>query len=240
MNLITKDSDIIIAGDSWGCGEWGWPNFPDIADCGILHKGLEEYLVEFGCTVKNVSKGGNSNLMSFMSLLEFNLRFQKNPPIVIWFQTDPFRDFIDTCHNNYKTTIHLFANKKLDEFLKIHDELLDINYERLNSFHVPIYCIGGLSKLNVSLMGKYSNLYPVIPSIIEMLTNEKQGIPYSNWIQTKGYNDEELFSEEIVDYVYGNCIGFFDKFYFYPDGQHPNRLAHKKIFDYLIDFKLPY
>ena len=52
---------IIIAGDSWGVGEW--------TDGQRTHRGLEQYLSDAGHIVINLSRGGMSN-MSIIDALD--------------------------------------------------------------------------------------------------------------------------------------------------------------------------
>jgi hypothetical protein len=240
MNLINKNSHIIIAGDSWGCGEWDWPNWPDTVPIEISHKGLEQYLIDFGCNVKNFSSGGASNLLACNSILPESVLYRHSlniSPIIIWFQTDPFRDF---GYFGYPADyLEIFKEPK-DKFFKIHDDLLDMTYARLNILRIPIYCIGGFSKLNLKLMKKYSYLVPVIPSVIEFLTDSTHSPTYSDWINLTDPSGNKVLSHDLVDFLYSEGLKWelLDKQWFWPDPFHPNRAGHKKIFDYLLNFKV--
>jgi len=47
---------IIIAGDSWGCGEWEETDtYPR-----VVHSGISQYLKDDGYKVLNVSRGGSN------------------------------------------------------------------------------------------------------------------------------------------------------------------------------------
>ena len=48
---------IVIIGDSWGCGEW---LFKD-GRYGVVHPGLEQYLVDAGHPVTNLSGSNKQN-----------------------------------------------------------------------------------------------------------------------------------------------------------------------------------
>jgi hypothetical protein len=227
MNLINAHSKILIIGDSWGCGEW---EMSDAKVYSVVHPGLELYLKEYGCDVTNISAGDSSNHNIFNRLHE---HMQKNNSydVILWFQTDPLRSL-----RPYAANIEIFKKNK-EDFILAHDELLDSIYDKFNSMDLPIYCLGGTTKLNLTLLEKYPNLYPVIPSIIEMFGEAHVKIWPSDWIRTPQVL--ESLSHSTVDYLYSECNLNLSKEWFFPDGRHPNRKAHKKIFEYLIDFKVP-
>lgn len=226
MNLINKNSKILIIGDSWGCGEW------TLSDeyCAV-HPGLEFYLKEHGYNVNNLSQGGYSNSDIFNSLRD-HMAINNSYDVIIWFQTDPLRNFRPYRNEN----IGIFKKNK-EDFILACDELLDSIYAKFNSLDLPIYCLGGTTKLNLALLEKYPNLHPVIPSIIEMFGEEHIKIWPSGWI--KHPQVLKSLSRSLVDYLHSECELNLSQEWFFPDGRHPNRKAHKKIFEFLIDFKLP-
>jgi hypothetical protein len=92
-------SNILIAGDSWGCGEWphrsaGLPNGV------VLHKGLEQYFLDLGFPVTNLSVAGYSNKQSIDALINCtNLdQFDK----IYWIQTDPLREYSEEDFKIYR------------------------------------------------------------------------------------------------------------------------------------------
>lgn len=213
----------LIAGDSWGCGEWGSDPYE------VKHTGLQHFLEQSGHEVKNISKGGNSNSGTFI-LLENSLQAEPVPDYIIWFQTDPLRDLRP--YDNFKNIVtieHMQAISKVRLYL---------TYKKLNNLGVKIYCIGGLSKLNIKLMKDYKNLIPMIPSVKELCVPDHchSNIAFSDWIKfiSKEFQDfDELIS---IKHEFDN---FFEnpsnKVFFWPDGVHPNRYGHKIIFDKLCD-----
>jgi hypothetical protein len=236
MNLINKHSKVLLAGDSWGCGEWSW----DAKQ--IQHLGLELYLREYGCEVTNVSFPGCSNLYSITALKKQLV--DNTYDVILWIQTDPTRDI-----RPYEDNADKFA-LPIDDFLKLQDELIDKSYQSLNQLGPTIFCMGGCSKIKLPIINKYPNLNPIIPSIIEFFGCEDMPlwVPGSRWLHDLGIT----LSESIVDYMYENVTKweragehrfqldyYLDKKWFFPDGHHTNRHAHQKIFEYLIDFKLP-
>ena len=225
MNLINKDSKILIVGDSWGCGEWGLD--PHSKKYTVLHKGLEQYLIDFGCTVTNLSVGGCSNDSIFRTLKE---QIQFSYDVIIWFQTDPLRNL-----RPYLENLEIFKKEK-DDFILVHDELLDLTYKKFNSLNTPIYCLGGTTRLDLDLMKKYSNLHPVIPSIAEFFGDVQVRIWPSSWVQEFASKYEKIFTESLLNYLYSECNINLSVKWFYPDGGHPNRAAHEKIFECLKNY----
>lgn len=270
--------NILIAGDSWGCGEWStvqkfsipawtekyqglcgndWPRqvstkkefdqlpanirkeltrfgFPnwnvvhqDHIRQQILHPGLAQYLTEYGHNVVNISKGARSNSHAIEQIRAQDLgKFD----LIIWFQTDPFRDLCpyETFTVDY-TTYESLIDKQ--------NQLLLETYNQFNSFNKKILCLGGLSKLNLKLIQPFKNLVAAIPSIPELLLPDYQHaeIAFSDWytLIDRQFSlddlDKLLYNKQLQDSLIDH------KDLFWPDGFHPNKWAHKKIFEYLIN-----
>ena len=269
--------NILIAGDSWGCGEWsstrgfmlsawaekydtlrgndwpkqvstkkefdqlsvnirkeltrfGIPNWnvvhQDHIRQRVLHPGLAQYLTEYGHNVVNLSKGGESNSYAIEKIQAQDLsKFD----LIIWFQTDPFRDL-----HPYETfTVDYTTYKSL---IDKQNQLLLETYNQFNSFNKKILCLGGLSKLNLKLIQPFKNLVAAIPSIPELLLPDYQHaeIAFSDWytLIDRQFSlddlDKLLYNKQLQD----SLIDYKDLFW--PDGFHPNRVGHKKIFEYLI------
>lgn len=236
MNLINKGDRILIAGDSWGCGEW------KIFGGKISHPGLNLYFNEYGCPVTNISVPGCSNIDSINNIKTQLVDTEYD--VILWIQTDPIRDL-----RPYDQHQREFA-LEIEDFLKLRDELLINTYNDLNNLGPVIICLGGCSDIDIELISKFKNLNPVMPSIVEFFgcKNPPLWVPGSRWLSEGGIK----LSKSIVDYMYetdllweraGQYLFFvdftLDKKWFFPDGHHPNRDALKKIFEYLIDFKLP-
>lgn len=219
-------SNILIAGDSWGCGEW---LDPDIHGRNLLaHPGTEQFLKDDGHNVVNVSATGKSNKFVIGRLIDALKK--QNFDYIFWFQTDPLRDLFP----NYFHPLSVL--RTVDDFYQLGNSLLVSTYEELNSLEVPIHCIGGLGKLNLELMKDKHNLIPFIPCVVEFIIEGYVRYPlaFSDWIDNIPKEFEEL--DELVRLKYE-----YDKWYthepfktfFYPDGRHPNREAHKRIFEFI-------
>jgi hypothetical protein len=217
--------EILISGDSWGCGEWCWAeNNP------ISHKGIEQYFVNNNYFVKNTSRPGGSNDIS-VHKIKNNLN--KNYDAIVWFQTDPLRD------NGH--VILKKENLTYSDILNEQDRLLKNTYKKLNSFGVDILCIGGCSKINLELIQQYKNLKVVIPSVPELLINKytHPDIWYGNeWT----YNIKNNLDYDCVEKLYAAKVSIqaieHNIEFFHPDGRHPNRKGHWEIYQALLKFIL--
>lgn len=215
--MISPGDTIVIAGDSWGCGEWA------VVDkkYAVVHKGLEQYLIDYGCEVINVSVPGNSNIISANALKDAVSQF--NPSYCFWFQTDPMRDLRPYDPDTFPrrlSELHLTQYNKLVEVYKL-----------LSEIDMPVHCMGGTVKLNLHLLSAHDNLVPLIPSIIEMFGGPDIQCWVSEWIQHPNIKFTFEFIKEISQLPHK-----LPKKWFYPDGYHPNRLAHKQIFEYILAY----
>jgi hypothetical protein len=276
-------ANILIAGDSWGLGEWGWtenspeeneqiwqefyntikgadypPNPPTFTNWKnlpsfvlselktkfnflgnqtieyfttqenyrILHPGLEHYLTECGHRVTNISIPGGCNNHIINAIIS------KEPldifDVIFYFQTDPIRD------------LHPYTSFKKDfikyeQLISYQNSQLDLTYTQLNKFGTKIYMLGGCSKLNLSLLSKYENLISCIESIPEFLLPDYNHpeIWHSDWYD---FVDRRFDIDSLDKLVYNKNIQDSLANYrdlFWPDGHHPNRLGHKKVFEYI-------
>jgi hypothetical protein len=205
---------IIIGGDSWGCGEWG---YVDGKYC-VLHTGLEYYLRQDGHDVSNTSRGRSSNNESIR-------RIDEKCDITIWFQSDPLRDTIPRCDS-------------FSDVIQLNDSILLENYRFLNELGKKIHVIGGCSKINLQMISQFTNLYPIIESAIEFLYPlfQHPNIWISDFVWDDLYNSlnnsmlsELLERKKIVDSLHS---GEYAQ-YFQPDGRHPNRFGHYRLYEYI-------
>jgi hypothetical protein len=213
---------ILLAGDSWGVGEWGPERLPGRH---VSHLGLEQYLRNDGHDVDNVSIAGGCLQRIAKSLL--NTELEKYDYIFV-FVTDTFRSL--------GFDLKTFWSSK-DDIKKVkehHQNVLHSFLHELNSLNKKIVLLGALTKVTKKDVKGFKNLTVGISSIIELLipgytqheicfTETLQGIPRNI--------DKELF-----EYVWEQSFRWTelqDIPIFYPDGGHPNREGHKKIFIYL-------
>jgi hypothetical protein len=215
--MISPGDTILIAGDSWGCGEWSGTNNP----YHVTHLGLEHFLIEYGCSVINLSEAGSTNYTQ-AEKIKLELSHTK-PDVIIWFQTDPMRDLGSLDSNTFP--------KSLAEMKVVQQQRLDTVYEKLNNLRMPIYCIGGVTKLDETLLVKYNNLKPIIPSVIEMFGGTQPSCWISSWIQLDSLKVSDNLLTELEEVA---ATTFLPREWFFPDGVHPNRKAHYRIFEYIL------
>lgn len=218
--------NICIIGDSWSRGEFGWKD----QKYSRLHKGLEQFLKDSNYSVFNYGEGGASNLKLFNrvkneeDLTVFDL--------VLYFQTDPLRDYRENKFQGLFESIETFRRYQITAR---HN-----HYKRLNSLGVKIHLIGGCDRIDENDLIEYKNLKCFIPSIIKFISEdlEHPNIWASDWIEYVDRScDPELFKlihqqKMLQDKFYGNDKVVVE--FFQPDGQHPNRNAHYKIYEKVV------
>ena len=237
---------ITIAGDSWGCGEWSelerWEdhlgNNPDADSLkkdvdhpyGVSHLGLEQYLVDDGYEVTNLSEGGGTNL-STLNNLKSHLKERQD--YIFIFVTDTTRQFE---HRNQ------FWRKKFKykDYVERHRVLLRNFINELDSLDFgPIYLIGGLSKLD-NILTKYTKINVIVPSMLELV------IPDSTQFEfhfEKHIGGKSFYSPKDITYYLSKQLGnelykqqmSWEYFREHPAmlKDHPTRESHKILYDYI-------
>lgn len=235
---------ILLAGDSWGCGEWKVynPKLEASLDA-INHKGLEAYLINDNHDVKNVSVPGAS-----LKNIHYQVRKQGKKYLLggevdtdftpydatfvivtdtlrdidrgtIWDSAYSYQDYVDI-HNN-----------KLHEFISSLNMLNQKKYGQ-------IYLMGGLTKVTSDLV-KHTNLKIAIPSILELIVpNSKQhNVIFVHHLDTISKRNTNKKAVKKI-YAQNNLWNLYTKEpIMWPDGQHPNRQGHFKIYQYLKENK---
>ena len=237
--------NIIIAGDSWGCGEWSTSGNGQPGR--VLHKGLEQYFIDVGKQVYNCATGGFSNTNSIDALREALLT--QPPSTVFWIQSDPIRDLrpfwrLPESETPYKNLTEEIA--KHNGFESLCRSLISKHYQALNELGVEIHLIGGKRDIDVDLLEGLNNLKPTVPSWTHLLVGHIEKyqnlFPVSTMsdytvanIDLESYNIE--LRHRVVDEMHraSLCWGIYDEqMIFHPDGQHPNREGHRVLFDYIV------
>jgi hypothetical protein len=236
---------IIIAGDSWACGEWLNDRKENYR---ISHSGLTQYLLDLGYLVINLSQPGGSNINSAERVSDFlKVSAHLNVSHVFVFQTEWIRDMHD-CKD--KKQLDLDLTYGYQEF-KI--RLISRFYNSLSSIaqqtNVPIHIIGGCS--DTIWLDKFSKEYPGLNNICHSFTNllltdnhritdpvytimTNQNLEQIKVLkETISSNDLELLLIDIDKGKQRLLMWQQEKRFFWPDGVHPNRLGHKILFDFL-------
>lgn len=224
--------NICIFGDSWGVGEWG---FDANNKYTLFHLGITKFFIDQGHNAVNRAAAGSSNNMSLKFMRHENLDFYD---YVFWIQTDPLRDLRRESHISGQYTDEFHQLNTASTLIDKSNQLLDTTYRYLNQFDRPIYCIGGCSRLNIDLLKKYKNLTPLISSVPEFLYPEYNhpDIWHSDWLYSIEKNQLSLDNLDILlGYKQKQDLLYKEEYkeFFHPDGAHPNRFGHQRIFDYI-------
>lgn len=236
---------VIIAGDSWGCGEF-IPHTNHIA-----HGGTAEYLRAKGLDVRNLSMPGGSNLDACERVkhyLAYNLTEVPKILTILFWQTEFYRDICFLNTSDKDKEIRLGYKTFRDRFIaKPYYELSSISQQ----WFIPVYVLGGSG--DTSFYDDFDKDFPGVKIVCQSLVNYL--IRGSTLIQRpvhaefinglideflsiiKPYCSTQDLEQLIVDMDMGQhrmqqMASSPDLFW--PDGIHPNRLAHKKIFELLL------
>ena len=206
---------IVIIGDSWGCGEWNF--IPGVVGATITHTGLEQYLLDAGHLVTNLS-GSNKMNEEALEFLENYLDKNLAPKTVCWFVTCPLRTTTRYIYNDP----YDFGVSQLTTQFKYVDQLATKN-------NIKVYAFGGLCDLPDELMQQQlDNITIVIPSVSSLVIED---FPKSMFGDVKEFH--RIKSTEFALIVAGQVEQKYNAFQtskFFPDFGHPNREAHYKIF----------
>jgi lysophospholipase L1-like esterase len=239
---------IVIAGDSWGCGEWIRGDLRPGAATVIAHGGLAEYLSENGHTVHNLSKGGASNTFIHSAISKHlesqSLKSQELPDKIIVFQTTHTRDYKFRFDEDWT---------KVTEVNSLSDIWLSRFYSSLSNiaslYNIPVYLIGGLA--DTLWLDKMAEHYPGVTVACQSMVNliltgnhridppvfawwTKETLPLVAELKQTLPSDQmpALFDQFDLGIERQNLLLLHPE-YFFPDGTHPNRLGHKILYDLL-------
>jgi hypothetical protein len=254
MNLSSNDKPkIFIGGGSWSMGEWA-ENTPT-----IQHKGFEQYFSDDGFEVVNTSKTRTYHSAQ-IDILSNTLHNKFVSGDVIFFViTDPLLDIVqpELALLSYpkKDILRLPKfTKRIEEAGGIKN-LLELSqhqiYNKLNTvgkiLNTQIYCIGGSFNLNTEIMSNYTNLTPIVPSWITLLVGQDEAYKYLldnkefgiigtwniDYVDLTQYSNS--FSQRVVEEYnrYEKNKRILMAPTFNPDGNHPNRIAHRILYNYI-------
>jgi hypothetical protein len=235
---------IIIAGDSWGCGEWCNNS---ITGYRISHPGLTQYLSELGYLVINLSKPSGSNGHSADRVNDFlTVSTHLNISHVFVFQTEWTRDieFEDKEFPDRSFSTD-YLNFKMQFISRFYYKLSRISQQT----NIPIQLIGGCSDTIWS--DNFSQEYPGLSVCCQSFTNllltgnhrivdpvyalmtkksEKDIVYLKNNIDSK---DLQLLLDDIDQGNQRMVTWAQQKSFFWPDWVHANRTAHGILFEFL-------
>ena len=234
---------ILIGGDSWACGEWT----RDSTQKSIPHQGLSQYIKESGKPSLNLGLPGASNLSVAHKINAWLVRnYDQKIDRILLFQTDYGRDFPMAFQEDYDRIQH--ANVLADIMVaRYYYRLVEIATQH----NVKIYLVGGLSDtLSPELIkSRYAPLEVACQSMVNLLINDdhhikspvlslygRDHIPMIEKIK-KNLPEDQLpnLLKEIDRGLERESQIFSCPNLFWPDGYHPNRWGHKKLYDFLSD-----
>lgn len=216
---------ILLTGCSYACGEWQ----SDQNFFGNSHRGTEYYLKELGHKVTNTARPSGSNGAALDSIKSI----AKDYDLIIFFLTAMSRDigsYLDGRYVYYDKSLSAVDNCK---------KIADLVLKELNTISIPekTMVVGALYKIphnNYKFKLQFNGMDLLIPD------NE---FPqhYFNPHDFVGYHIRKQIDTETLKSQLPNCNDekFWDTFeknpyWYYPDGMHWNRQAHKKITDHIL------
>ena len=235
---------ILIAGDSWACGEW--------TNGVVSHGGVAQYLKEQGHQVLNLGKSGGSNLESVARIADFlavDNGFRLLVKFAIVFQTEWLRDALDLWNINEFRDLNY-------NYVELRTRVMSRFYVRLSETAmqtgVPIYVVGGCS--DTIWLDRFESEYPGVHIACQSWVNLM--ISGDHRTDRPVFNQFGPHTESLVNYAKSKLdaknlqvlLDDMDDTYdrdagwaklakqglCCDDGVHPNRHAHKQVFDYLL------
>jgi len=218
---------ILITGDSWGRGAWGFDKDGQYAN---VHPGLQAFMEQDGHEVTNVSRPGGHNQEACWNMIP---ELDKEHDIIIWIQADPLRDLMP---EDYDPIKHDFSS--YDDLINASRSLQAKAYEAFANTNRVIHCLGGGGKLDLDLMSAHPNLIALVPSITELVLDdyEHPRLWASDWIFLVDRQfDIASIEQLLVDKRRQDSLGIKSsyKHFFYPDGQHPNEKGWHVVYQHI-------
>lgn len=247
---------ILIAGDSWGCGEWsaGFP--PGLArrfhavvpkvPFVITHRGLQQFFEDDGMPVTNVCQSGGSNSMTVAALTRYFIAAgAARPHRVLVFQTEYDRDLLHSDH----TLDLVFLERNI---ITLGQRMIKDFYRDLaglcRRFTISIDIIGGCadalepqqvldqfpgcrvicqSMTNLMLWDEHHTERPVLSWYKQTTSRE-----LARHMKSRCDSDQDLgdLVEDLQQGMDREITLFQHPEWFYPNDVHPNRYAHHKLY----------
>ena len=248
FNLDNCKDLIIIAGDSWGVGEFSGEGESRLGSDKVSHSGLQHYFEEHNQTILNLSKPGGNNTESFLrcaNFIENNSQLQNQIKSIIVFQTEWVRDLMDSWH------LEECLEYSLEDLKSRWISRLYMRFSELSQkYNIPVYIIGGCSDTlwldNMHI--EYPGVQIVCQSLTNLLVNGDHRIEQPILVSCQYHllekivllkknkisnSDKLLLIDELTASEHRIKIWRSQRYWFYPDGIHPNREGYKKLFEHL-------
>ena len=207
----------VIMGDSWALGNWD-------GDQGIV-----EYLRADQHQVRVMAEPGSSNINQVRHLREQIRKGEITPDQqIIWIVTDPLRDHTNEARGRRVQT--------LSEYHMEREQLLRQRFRDIQD--LPVWLVGGVCALPDWVAQEFPRFRVICADWVRWLT--KQPVPMGICrLYRYGDCDAELsrlFHEQEREMDRFRHRAEHDPhsgehLWFWPDGEHPNRVAHRLLYD---------
>lgn len=239
--------NFILVGDSWGCGEWD-------KDCSWNpHRGLEQFLLEDGHSVVNLSNQGISNHDIYQRIEHYFKRHTSHTiDSIIVFQTEYNRDYKHS--QGWEGVLDADDWNEIIEPEDIAMRWISRFYRNLSEISQRVGCqvfiIGGHS--DTLWLDNMAEHYPGCEIVCQSMTNlilkgehrisqpvlsfyEQRTEQLVQRIKSKLDSADRLEKlVALIDQGYQREMLLRENpAYFYPDGIHPNRQGIRILYDFL-------
>jgi hypothetical protein len=226
-----------IMGDSWACGEWGRKD-PDRLDSehGNRHPGITEYLRADQHTVRVLAQGGHGNQQQVEQAKKQGVLGQ-----IIWFITDPLRDLRNTTGTGEHDWFDRLPREiqTLDQYRQTRDQQLRSALNDMRGH--GIWLIGAVCPLPDWVEKEFPEYRIITPDFTEWLLGHRGSEVFCRqWLYydceqdlVEHYDHEEQLREQHLERARDDESSLEHRL-FWPDGEHPNREAHRLLYDQLI------
>jgi len=244
---------IVQVGDSWAAGTWDKDSHTPRPNEGVCQN-----FIDIGYSIRNLAKPGGSNLESIDRLKDYlrsNQHEINDIKFILFWKTEFFRDI---WYYHPDDTSYFSMEEELSHgYLFLKDHWVYRPYYRLSEIRaqwgIPIYVIGGCS--DCVWYDEFEKDFPgvkiICQSVTNLLLNGDHRIQepvfcefLSGWIDRgkflekikKGITNQDLESLlHDIDLGTQRLKLFQENLQFFgPDKLHPNALAQKLVFEYLM------
>jgi hypothetical protein len=217
-----------MMGDSWACGEWG---VDSAGRYELLHPGTQRYLEKSGHEVTLLAQGGHTN----WSQLHIFQRRTARQDVVLWFVADPLRDLETFDHPPCRS---------VREQATQHQRLLEGCCRGLaEAWSGPVWLVGATEPVTEAMCEGRPGWQVICADWLRRLvpgTRAQGRYIHRGW--KYGDCDLELLAqheqgEERAEEFRRRARHERDSDehrWFWPDGIHPNREAHRLLTEQLI------
>lgn len=236
---------IIVAGDSWGCGEW-----TEGSTFAVSHGGLCDFLSSKH-TVVNLSRPGGSNWQSYDRIKNFfdsGCSSLITDPVthIFVFQTEWWRDFrLSTAFPSNNQNLYDFS---VLQYTTVTEVIYNWYYrlsDLAQAHSIRIGLIGGISDTEYfdNFEIEIPGVFVACQSLVNLCINDNHRVdsPCYGAIsaavveQLKKYNNSAQEIQQLTQYINQALSREHDlklhKKWFWPDGHHANRSAHHRLYN---------